>query len=77
MLSIKDSITLIEKLIKENKHIYGFDGFIILEEGKKRIEQDYSRDYSKFNKNEQHQLVLEYFLKHSKDEKVVYEISHE
>ena len=74
LLDKDSSLALIELLYQENIRIYWFDGFYLLEKWKYQIDQDFSRDYSRFSLQESYELCKEYFLK-SRDKNIFYEIS--
>jgi len=74
LLRKEDCIELIKLCQKNSVRVFGFDGFIIHPNYGVQIEQDYSRDYSKFSSEQAAQLSLEYFSK-DRSENVLYEIS--
>lgn len=60
----KNEVIKVIKLLQENNiPVSGFDGFSPHPDGRVQIEQDFSRDYSKFSAKEAYDLSLEYFLK--------------
>ena len=74
LLNRTNALELVELLHNLNVAIFGFDGFVKLDRNNFRIEQDYPRDYSKFNNENAYLLVKEYFLKSNQDD-VLYDIS--
>jgi len=62
ILNYENTIKLIKILIKNNILIYWFDWFEV-NDNLYQINQNYSRDYSSFSKEDSYKLVLEYFLK--------------
>lgn len=66
LLNKKDSLNFIELLNNKKMKIFWFDWFT-LENWKYQIQQDYSRDYSRFSLEDSYLLSKEYFLKDNTD----------
>lgn len=85
LLTKEKALLFILELKKQDIRVYGFDGFNVgknikpipgfaLNDKSVQIEQNYSRDYSRYSKDEQYQMCIDYFTQESNQE-TLYDIS--